>query len=181
MPHRTFTASFGCPAFRGRVLGFGATQGASERWCLRSNRSARVVRRLPEWVNHPHLAARSQLRASERLPRARLCFELSSFSTASGVHRNFVNSKPPKQIAHNQENECVRIRVFRVLLCFVLLCCVVVLCCVVLCFGCCAVYWLLCCVVVLVVVLVVCCCCGCLGHDLMCVHGHATTVDAHSH
>ena len=83
VPHCTFfSASFGCPAFR--VLGFGALQGACERWCLRSNRSARHVLRLPEWVNHPHLAARNQLRASERLARARLCFKLSGSRPGMG-------------------------------------------------------------------------------------------------
>ena len=37
-----------------------------------------------ERVNHPDLAARNQFRASERLARARLCFELSSSRPGMG-------------------------------------------------------------------------------------------------
>ena len=44
-----------------------------------------IVRRLPEWVNHPNLAAGNPLRASERLARARLCFELSGSRPALGL------------------------------------------------------------------------------------------------
>ena len=78
---------------------FGAIHGASERWCLRSNRKARDVRRLPGRVNHPNLAARNQLRASERLARARLCFELSSSRPGNGSLQ-FRETRSPKQIAH---------------------------------------------------------------------------------
>ena len=70
------------------------------------NRSARDVRRLPGRVNHPDLAARNQLRASERLARARLCFELSGsqpgvvFSAFSWTQNHLANCS-------HQENECV--------------------------------------------------------------------------
>ena len=56
-----------------------------ERWCLRSNRKARVVRRLEEWVSHLSSSARKQVRASERLARARLCFELSGSRPGMGL------------------------------------------------------------------------------------------------
>ena len=58
-----------------------------------------MSRRLPGRVNHPNLAARNQLRASERLARARLCFELSSSRPGNGSSQ-FKETRSPKQIAH---------------------------------------------------------------------------------
>ena len=104
VPHSTFfSAPFGCAAGRGRVLGFGAIQGASERWCLCSNRRARDVRRCREWVSHPLFAARNQVRARERLARARLCFEMSSRPGKKGPSQ-FTWNKSPKQSAHVRQS-----------------------------------------------------------------------------
>ena len=78
-------------------------RGSSERWCLCSNRRARDVRHCREWVSHPLFAARNQVRASERLARARLCFEMSSRPGKKGPSQ-FTWNKSPKQSAHVRQS-----------------------------------------------------------------------------
>ena len=52
-------------------------------------------------------ALATQLRASGRLARARLCFELSSSRPGMRFLRNFVNTKITKTNLSHRENECV--------------------------------------------------------------------------